>query len=407
MTGKVRKILGFELNPNSPLSKQMLKEGVTTPAEIRTPGSYRKSYLLYYVVPKGGGGSWVFVKQGRGPNGRIGLGTGKLVSEERAEAQAAEIRRQIGDGRDPFAERRREKETRVTFARCVKEVLSINRPTWKSEVHAKQWSYSLEVICKPLLKRPIAGLGVNDVLKIIEPIWKTTPETADRTRGRIERVFNYAIAKGYHAGPNPATKDLLRDLLGKRKKLTRGHHASMPWKQLPAFTAELRDSVGQGARALEMLILTGARTGEILGAEWSEIDLHEKLWVVPAERMKAAKPHIVPLTAPVLEILETLPAREGLLFANPKGKELSNMTLSAVLKRMKVEGVTVHGFRASLRQWAGHASYDRDIAEEVLAHNVGNAVERAYRRDAYVEKRRALLEGWAEFLEGETEKEKN
>ena len=241
---------------------------------------------------------------------------------------------------------------------------------------------------------------------MLQPLWKSKAETAARLRGRIERVLDAAKAKGFRMGENPARwRGHLDSLLPKRQKLTRGHHAAMPFAEVPGFLGRLRDMEGIGARALEFLILTATRTGEVIGARWNEIDLSERVWIVPAARMKAAREHRVPLTERAVEILNGMAGVRTGDFVFPgfrRDRSLSNMAMRMTARRAGVEQ-TVHGFRSAFRDWAGErTNFPREIAEAALAHVVGDATERAYRRGDALEKRRALMEAWAIFCEPNT-----
>lgn len=251
---------------------------------------------------------------------------------------------------------------------------------------------------------PIGDVDTAKVLSVLQPLWLARPETALRLRGRIEAVLDYARAHRYREGENPGRwRGHLDKLLPKRQKLTRGHHKAMAYAEVPGFVAGLRERGSIAAMALEFLILTAARSGEVLGARWDEIDFEAKIWTVPADRMKAAKEHRVPLSARALAILKALDeARMGeFIFPGQKrGEPLSNMAFAAVLRRMKVEGVTVHGFRSAFRDWCGEeTSFPREVAEAALAHVAGDATERAYRRGDALEKRRKLMKAWAAYCE--------
>jgi integrase len=255
----------------------------------------------------------------------------------------------------------------------------------------------------PLRDKPLDAIQTDDVLSVLTPLWQTKNETASRLRGRIERVLDAARAKGLRSGENPARwRGHLDHLLPKRQKLSRGHHAALPYADVPELVADLRNREGAAALALEFLILTAARSGEVLGAKWNEIDRDAKVWTVPAERMKAGREHRVPLTQRALQILATVEqVRTGdYVFPGQRhGRPLSVMSMEMLLRRMKVD-VTVHGFRSSFRDWAGECtSFPREIAEAALAHTVGDETERAYRRGDALEKRRKLMAAWASFCE--------
>jgi len=255
----------------------------------------------------------------------------------------------------------------------------------------------------PLRSKPINEIGTDDVLGVLTPLWQSKSETTSRLRGRIERVLDAARAKGLRSGENPARwRGHLDHLLPKRHKLTRGHHAAMPYVDVPAFMVDLRGREAVAALALEFLILTAARSSEVMGAVWSEIDRDAKIWTIPASRMKAGREHRVPLTAQALAILDGIEKvrTSDYVFPGQKcGRPLSVLALAMRLRRMKVENATVHGFRSSFWDWAGErTAFPREVAEAALAHVVGDETERAYRRGDALEKRRKLMEAWAGFL---------
>jgi integrase len=251
---------------------------------------------------------------------------------------------------------------------------------------------------------PVDEVATEAVLDVLRPVWQRAPETASRLRGRIEAVLDFAKARGWRAGENPAVwRGHLALILPKRQKLTRGHHAAMAFDAVPEFIAALRERDAMAALALEFLILTAARSGEVLGARWAEIDLEAKVWTIPASRMKAAREHRVPLSSRALAILAQLvetKTGEFVFFGQRHGKPLSPMSLEKTMRRLKVVGATVHGFRSAFRDWAGETtSFPREIAEAALAHVAGDSTERAYRRGDALEKRRELMEAWAAFCE--------
>jgi integrase len=280
---------------------------------------------------------------------------------------------------------------------------------WRSAKHIAQWKATLAKYAEPV----IGGLSIQAidtalVLKVLEPIWSVKPETAGRVRGRIEAILDWAKARGYRTGENPARwRGHLDKLLPALSKVRRvAHHAALPYAELPGFLIALREQGGIAARALEFTILTAARTGEAIGARWGEINLTEKVWIVPATRMKAAKEHRVPLSARALAILDELrPLREtsdaeAFVFPGAKaGRSLSNMAFLMLLRRMGRDDLTAHGFRSSFRDWAAErTNFPNEVAEMAPAHSVGNAVEAAYRRGDLFDKRRRLVDAWAEFL---------
>jgi integrase len=248
---------------------------------------------------------------------------------------------------------------------------------------------------------PVAEVDTPHVLKVLEPIWREVPETASRLRGRIETVLDSAKARGYRQGENPARwRGHLAQILPARTKLSRGHHKAMPYDAIPSFMELLQKREAVAALALEFVILTAARTGEVIAAEWSEVDLAKAVWTVPAERMKAGKEHRVPLSPRALDILEsTKPLGGSYLFPGAKRDKLSSMAMAMLLRRMK-QDITVHGFRSAFRDWAAECTgYSHEVAEMALAHTIGNAVERAYRRGDLFDKRRRLMADWAVFCQ--------
>jgi integrase len=288
---------------------------------------------------------------------------------------------------------------RKTFGQCAAELIKSKSSEWRSAIHAGQWRTTLDAYCESVLATPVDAIDTQAVLGVLQPIWGRIPETASRLRGRIEAILDYAKAHGLRTGENPAAwRGHLALILPRRQKLSRGHHAAMPYGDLPEFIAKLRVTESIHALALEFLILTAGRAGEVLGATWDEIDIDAKVWVIPASRMKAGREHRVPLSARAMAILDRMAGiRTGnLLFpGHRRRRPLSGVTLAAL-----VPGVTIHGFRSAFRDWAGEeTSFPREIAEQALAHATGDATERAYRRGDALEKRRALMEAWAQFCE--------
>ena len=264
---------------------------------------------------------------------------------------------------------------------------------------------TLTVYAEPLRAKLIDRIETADILAVLQPIWQTKPETASRLRGRIERVLNAAKAKGYRTGENPATwRGHLENLLPKPSRLSRGHHAAMRYQDVPAFVARLREREAMAGLALEFAILTATRSGEVLGARWSEIDLDAKVWTIPPERMKAAREHRVPLserTVAILKQMETARTGDFVFPGQRVDKPLSVMAMEMVLRRMDIENATVHGFRSAFRDWAGNVThFPRELAEHALAHVIGDKAEQAYRRSDALERRRALMEAWAGHCEG-------
>jgi integrase len=285
----------------------------------------------------------------------------------------------------------------------VHEALSLG---FRSAKHTAQWKTTLVTYAAPLADKPVDVIGIDDMLAVLNPIWTTKSVTASRLRGRIEKVLDAAKAKGFRQGENAARwRGHLDHLLPKQSKLTRGHHAAMPYEHVAAFVARLRESDSLVARAFELCILTAARSGEILGMRWSEVDFGKKVWTLPADRMKAGREHRVPLSERAVTILRQLAEIRTGDFVFPgqhKERPLSKKAMELVLRRMKIENATVHGFRSSFRDWGGNeTSYPRDLIETALAHVIGNETEQAYRRSDALEKRRKLMEAWAAYCEPE------
>ena len=361
---------------------------------------------LYLNVSKSGSKSWVFLwnDKAMGKRREMGLGSYPTISLASARKLAARHRVAIADGRNPLTEKQMEKEP--TFAECADLFLATMETSWRNDKHRAQWHMTLsDTYCARIRKKRVSQITTQDVLGVLSPIWNTKNETASRIRGRIERVLNYAKVKGWRDGENPAVwRGNLENVLPKRSGLTRGHHAALPYDDAPSFFQALAGHEAMAARALEFLILTASRSGEVLGATWDEIDFDAAIWTVPAERMKAGKEHRVPLVPAAMAILERLyPLRESAyVFPGQKAHSpLSNMAMHMLLRRMKHEHVTVHGFRSTFRDWVGDKTqFAREVAEGCLAHEVGNAVERAYRRGDGLEKRRALMSLWSDYVSG-------
>jgi integrase len=276
------------------------------------------------------------------------------------------------------------------------------RPSWRNDKHAAQWQMTLRHYAASLRRLPVDRVATDDVLSVLKLIWNEKPETASRLRGRIERVLDAAKAQGLRRGENPARwRGHLDQLLPKRQQLSRGHHAAMSYGDLPAFSCDLQSREGTAPLALEFAILTAARSGEVLGARWNEIDLDRALWTVPAPRMKAGREHRVPLSRRALQIVRALHEKRDSGFVFPgqnEGKPLSVMALEMVLRRMKVGSVTVHGFRSAFRDWAAECTnFTNEVCEAALAHVIKNKAEAAYRRGDLFDKRRKLMDAWGAY----------
>ena len=387
------------------MARAVKKLSARAAATLTAPGRHSDGDGLYLVVDASGARRWLFLFRWQGKLKEMGLGGLSSVSLAEAREKAAQARQILKAGKNPIEHRRTVKEERlaaVTFGSFAEEVVKSLSQEFRNDKHKAQWSSTLTTYAGSLWTKPIDEIGTEDVLSVLTPIWQTKSETASRLRGRIERVLDAAKAKGLRTGENPALwRGHLDKLLPARRKLTRGHHAAMPFDDVPAFMANLRSRDAMAGLALQFCILNASRSGEVLGARWSEIDRKTKVWTVPAMRMKAGVEHRVPLTDAALAVLDQAEVvrRGEFVFPGQKpNRPLSIMAMEMMLRRMKVE-VTVHGFRSSFRDWAGECTaFPREIAETALAHVVGDATERAYRRGDALEKRRALMEAWSAFI---------
>ena len=350
---------------------------------------------------------WVFLYRWNKRLREMGLGSLNAVPLVRARELAAQARGLLAEGKDPIEIRRIEqaKDAGRTFGEGARQRHEAKEGAWKNDKYTTQWLTALETYAEPIWDKPVDAVAVADILAILQPIWTIKAETASRVRGRIEAVLDAARARGMiaHDRANPARwRGHLSHLLPKRQRLQRGHHAALPYVEIAAFMARLRQRQAIAGLCLEFTILTAARSGEALRAVWTEIDMAGEIWTVPKERMKASKEHRVPLSSRSMEILRELEqikqTPDGFVFPGQKpGRPLSVMALEMLLRRMKV-AVTVHGFRSTFRDWCGECTvFPREIAESALAHQVGNEVERAYRRADALEKRRQLMQAWADF----------
>jgi integrase len=367
------------------------------------PGKHSDGGNLYLIVSESGSRKWVLRFTWRGAAKEMGLGSANDVPLADARDRASDARRVLAKGLNPIDERRR--DTGVpTFGKMADDVCETLSAGFRNAKHRAQWRMTLETYAAPLRPKAVDRITTADVLAVLKPLWTEKPETASRLRGRIEKVLDAARAKGYREGENPARwRGHLDHPLPKPRKLSRGHHAAMPYEALPGFMGELRERPAIAALALEFCILTAARSGEVLGCQWSEIDLNKKLWTIPAARMKAGREHRVPLSPRAVSILRQMEKVKTGSFVFPgqvRGKPLSNMAMDMMLRRMEHDTVTVHGFRSSFRDWAGNvSSFSREIIETALAHVIGDKAEQAYWRSDALEKRRKLMDAWATYCE--------
>jgi integrase len=339
-----------------------------------------------------------------GQRNDLGLGSVDTLNLVEAREKARLLRQQLVDGIDPFTARRQAKKERLaklaaearamTFRQCAEECIKSHSDGWKNAKHAAQWRSTLKTYAYPVLGDiAVDDIATAHVVRALQPIWKEKPETASRVRGRIEKVLGWATVRGFRSGDNPARwRGHLQELFAAKGKIRPvNHHAALPYTDVPAFMADLRSRNSLSAGALEFTVLTAVRTGETIGATWDEIDFAAKVWTIPAARMKAGKAHRVPLSDRAAEILASLPREGEHIFP------LSNMAMLELLRGTR-PGTTVHGFRSSFRDWAAErTSYPNHVAEAALAHTIGDKVEKAYRRGDLFEKRRRLMEAWAEY----------
>jgi integrase len=369
--------------------------------------------LWLQVTPTGR--SWIFRFTLNGRAREMGLGPLHTIGLADARLRAQECRQSLLDGRDPIEARKAARLARqlnaakaVTFRECAERYIAAHKVGWQNPKHAAQWGSTLAAYVYPVFGAlPAQSIDVGLVLKAIEPIWTEKSETASRVRGRIESILDYAAARGWRQGENPARwRGHLDKLLPKKTKIRRiEHHAALPYADIAEFMAELRRQEGVAAYALTFAILTAARTGEVMGARWSEVNRAERLWTIPAGRMKAGKEHRVPLSDAALAIIDAMAANRDGDFVFPGGKAgrpLSNMAFLMLLRRMQRDDLTAHGFRSTFRDWAAECtSFPAEVVEMALAHTVVDKVEAAYRRGDLFEKRRHLMQAWERFCAGE------
>jgi integrase len=402
-----------------PRSKNELT--VRAVAALKRPGMYCVGGApgLYLQVLPTGGRTWIFRFMIGGRRRDMGLGGFDDLSLAEARDAAREARSRVRttrEGRekgealpDPIDAKRAAKSavlaaavSTLSFKAAAESYIAAHEPSWRNPKHAAQWAATLKTYAYPAIGAlAVADIDVAHLLRVLEPIWTTKTETASRVRGRIESVLDWAKVRGYRAGENPARwKGHLDQLLPARAKVAKPkHHDAMAVSDVGAFVQRLREADGMGARALEFAILTAARSGEVRGATWGEVDLESKAWTIPGARMKAGRDHRVPLSKAAVDVLSKLPRMAGsdLLFPAPRGGQLSDMTLSAVMRRMNV-GAVPHGFRSTFRDWAAErTAFPHEMQEMALAHAIDSKVEAAYRRGDLFEKRRRMMEAWATF----------
>lgn len=379
------------------------------------PGMYADGAGLYLRITPNGAKNWVLrYMLNRRPRW-MGLGPLSLFGLADARARALDARRRRHDGIDPIEARRAERARQrldaakaITFKQCAENYIASHRAGWHNEKHKYQWAATLNAYAFPIIGAlSVQAVDTSLVLKVLEPIWTTKPETASRVRQRVENILDFAKVRGFRDGENPARwRGHLDKLLPARSKVREVRHlAALSYAELPAFLASLRMREAVAASALEFLILTAARTGEVIGARWCEINLLDKIWTVPAARMKARREHRVPLSTRAVAILSEMQAARKnndastFIFPGPKpGRPLSDMSLLMLLRRMELDDLTVHGFRATFKTWASErTSFHNETIEAALAHIVGDETEQAYQRSDLFEKRRRLMQQWTTF----------
>ncbi len=373
------------------------------------PGYHSDGGNLWLQVAASGAKSWIFRFDQNGKRKEMGLGALHTVALPEARQKAKDCRSLLLDGKNPIDVRKAgvladalERSRALTFIQCATAFIAVKRHGWKSDKHADQWTNTIEQHASAIIGHlPVAEIDTALVMKVLEPIWTTKTETATRLRGRIESVLDWARVKGYRIGENPARwRGHLDKLLPKPGDVAKvEHHPALAHSAIGAFIVELRKQDGISARAVEFAILTAARSGEVRGATWSEVDLDGAKWTIPAERMKMGVAHEVPLSPEAVDLLKKMPVYGHLVFHGAKeGKRLSDMSMTAVLRRMGRKDITVHGFRSTFRDWCAESTtFPREVAEYALAHKLPDKVEAAYQRGTLLVKRIAMMKAWAKY----------
>lgn len=378
------------------------------------PGLYADGAGLYLRVSRNGSKSWALRFTLRGKPREMGLGGLTKVTLADARKKAADARLLLSDGRDPLDLRQEEDDKRIkeeklaaargmTFDKCAEAYIAAHEPSWRNEKHKQQWRNTIATYVAPISgKTPVQDIDIDLVMKVIEPIWNTKTETARRIRGRIEVILDWAKVRGFRSGENPARwRGQMDQLLPARSKLNSvKHHAALPYSELPDFMETLRAIPGDSAAALEFLILTAARTSEVIYAKWAEVDFKKKLWTIPGARMKSRREHRVPLSSAAIEVLKRMENRKGEYVFPGRSPDapLSNMALLMTLGRMNRADITAHGFRSTFRDWAAECTnFPNEMVEMALAHVIEGKTEAAYRRGDLLEKRRQLMDAWGDY----------
>lgn len=415
------------------MARQLSKLTALQVTKLSKPGLYGDGGGLTLQITRAGAKSWLFRYMRDGKAHGMGLGPTHTVTLAEARAKALDARKLLVDGQNPLTVKNQKKTAAalerarmMTFDQCAIAYIDAHKASWKNEKHRDQWTNTLSTYASPIFgKLPVAEVDTALIVKCLSPIWESKAETASRLRGRIESVLGWATTSGYRTGENPARwKGHLENLLASISKTTRvKNHPSLPWSRIGEFMVAIKKREGVAARAVEFCILTACRSGEVRGARWNEFDFENNIWTIPAERMKARKEHQVPLSDAALAVLKSMRSAaaasadnpvdaksQGFVFAGTKKQELSDMSLTAVLRRMNSDeekpiwvdingdGITVHGFRSTFRMWtAEKTTYPREVAEHALAHQLPDAVERAYQRGSQLDKRKSLMTDWGKF----------
>ena len=412
------------------MARQLNRLTALQVSKLNKPGLHGDGGGLTLQITRTGVKSWLFRFMREGKAYGMGLGATHTISLAEARQKALEARKLLADGLNPMAVKKQkllalalERAKMMTFDQCAASYIEAHKASWKNAKHIDQWTNTLATYASPVFgQQPVADIDTALIVKCLSPIWQTKTETASRLRGRIESVLGWAATSGYRAGENPARwKGHLENLLATIGKSSRTkNHPSLPWQRIGEFMLALKARPGVASKAVEFAVLTACRSGEVRGAQWSEFDFTERVWTIPAERMKARREHQVPISDAALAVLMSIrntdmvsmgqlsiPADSRFVFAGTKMQALSDMSLTAVIRRMNGDGdkpiwvdangdgITVHGFRSSFRMWAAEmTAYPREVAEHALAHQLPDAVERAYQRGTQFSKRQALMADW-------------
>lgn len=375
------------------------------------PGLYGDGGGLWLQVSASTSRSWIFRYALRGVRHEMGLGSINTIDLAAARVKARACRQLLLDGKDPLSERRAAgaayalvEAKRITFDQCAAQYIDAHRGTWKNAKHLAQWENTLATYASPLIGAlAVADVETDLVVKVLNPIWRSKTETAVRLRGRIECILDWAATRKFRHGENPARwRGHLENLLANPNKLAPvKNHPALPWREIGGFIEDLRKREGVAARATEYTIVTACRSGEVRGATWEEFDMGAKLWTIPAKRMKAGREHRVPLSAAAMALLASIPRLGAFVFpGRDLATPLSDMSLTAVLRRMGRGDITVHGFRSTFRDWCaeyGSNSFSREVCEHALAHSLPDKVEAAYQRGDLLEKRILLMNAWSDY----------